>query len=49
MGTRGCLKCQALRHIATDCPNRKVITLTELQAVKEEEKDTKPEVELEED
>jgi len=28
-------KCQGLGHIVTDCPNRKVITLAEWEAVKE--------------
>ena len=38
-----------LGHIATDCPNRKVITLAEWEAVKEEEKDVESQEELEGD
>ena len=33
-----CLKCHGLGHLATDCPNNKVITLEERKAVREEEK-----------
>jgi len=36
MNPRRCFKCQGLGHIATDCPNRWVITLAEWDAVKEE-------------
>jgi len=36
MNPRRCFKCQGLGHIATDCPNRTVITLAEWDAVKEE-------------
>ena len=35
MGTGRCFKCQGLRHIALDCPNRKVITLAEWAIVNE--------------
>jgi len=35
MSNRRCFKCQGLGHIASDCPNHKVITLTEWSAVKE--------------
>ena len=31
-----CFKCQGLGHIASECPNRKVITLAEWAAVKED-------------
>ena len=43
MSTRRCFKCQGLGHIASDCPNRKVITLAEWESVKEEEKDEEEE------
>ena len=33
-----CLKYHGLGHLATDCPNNKVITLEERKAVREEEK-----------
>jgi len=36
MNPRRCFKCQGLGHVATDCPNRRVITLAEWDAVKEE-------------
>ena len=36
MNPRRCLKCQGLGHIAVVCPNRRVITLAEWDAVKEE-------------
>ena len=36
MNSRRCYKCQGLAHIATDCPNQKVITLVEWDAVKDE-------------
>ena len=36
MNPRRCFKCQALNHIADDCPNRRVITLAEWDAVKED-------------
>jgi len=29
---RRCLKCQGLGHLATDCPNSKIITLAEWEA-----------------
>jgi len=52
MSNRRCFKRQGLGHIASECPNRKVITLTEWAAVKEdfedEEKACESEPELEE-
>jgi len=36
MSNRRCSKCQGLRHIALDCPKRKVINLAEWSTVKEE-------------
>ena len=36
MNPRRCFKCQGLGHITADCPNRRVITLAEWDAVKEE-------------
>jgi len=36
MSNRRCFKCQGLGHIASECPNRKVITLAEWAAVKED-------------
>ena len=35
MSNRQCFKCQGLTHIASDCPNCKVITLSEWSAIKE--------------
>ena len=45
MSNRRCFKCQGLGHIASECPNRKVITLAEWTAVKEdfEEEEREPE------
>jgi len=52
MSNRRCFKCQGLGHIASDCPNHKVITLAKCSAVKEEfeeeEKEDDFEDELEE-
>jgi len=36
MSNRSFFKCQGLGHIASECPNRKVITLAEWAAVKED-------------
>jgi len=49
MSARRCFKCQGLGHIATSCPNHKVITLVEWETVKEEEKEPELEAELEGD
>jgi len=52
MSNRRCFKCQGLVHIASDCPNRKVITFAEWTVVKEvfeeEEKEDNFEDELQE-
>jgi len=49
MSNRRCFKCQGFGHIASECPNRKVITLAEWTAVKEdfEEQENGVESELE--
>jgi len=46
-----CFKCQGLGHVAADCPNRRVITLAEWDAVKEEvvEEETEESVEIPEE
>jgi len=53
---RRCYKCQGLRHIASDCPSCKVVTLAEWEAIegefaeeKEEEKEEGVDVDLEND
>jgi len=52
MSNRRCFKCQWLGHIASECPNRKVITLAEWATVmedfEEEEKECESEPQLEE-
>jgi len=48
MSARRCFKCQGLGHIASDCPNRKVVTLMEWQTVKDDEKEEEEEVAVEE-
>ena len=39
MGPRRCFKCQGLGHIASECPNRRIISLAEWEANKEEEEE----------
>jgi len=46
---RHCFKCQGLVHIASDCTNRKVISLVEWETMKEEEKEEKEEETVEEE
>ena len=48
MSTRRCFKCQGLGQIASECPNRKVITLAEWRTVDEQEKVDEIEGETEE-
>jgi len=48
MSTRRHFKCQGLGHIASDFPNRKVITLAEWRAMDEQEKEEEIEGESEE-
>jgi hypothetical protein len=40
---RRCFKCQGFGHIASDCPNRKMVTLVEEDMVMEDEDDFSPE------
>ena len=47
MSNRRCFKCQGLSPIASECPNRKVITLVEWTAVKEDFEEEENEVESE--
>jgi len=47
MSSRRCFKCQGLSHIASEYPNRKVITLIEWTAVKEDFEEEESEVESE--
>ena len=49
MSTRCCFKCQGLGHLASDCPNRKVISLGEWESVKQEEKKEEDEETVEEE
>ena len=46
MSARRCFKCQGLGQIVVDFPNQKVIISSEWEAVKEEEKEVKPDEEL---
>ena len=46
---RRCLKCQGFGHLATDCPNSKVITLEEWEAEREEDNEEKEKMQLEEE
>ena len=43
MNPRRCFKCQELGHIASNCPNQKVITLTEWETLKEDDLEGKKE------
>jgi len=47
MSNRGCFKCQGLGHIASDCPNCKVITLADWSTVKEQFEEEQKEHEYE--
>ena len=51
LNPRRCFKCQGLGHVAADCPNRRVITLAEWDAVKEDvvEEETEESVETPEE
>jgi len=49
MNIRRSFKCQGLRRIAADCPNKRVITLTEWKVVKEYKVDEEKEENLEEE
>ena len=46
MSTRRCFKCQGLGHIASECPNRRIISLAEWETCKEEEEEEDKEVSL---
>ena len=39
MSNRRCFKCQGLGHIASDCPNRRIMTLAEWDAIRKEDKE----------
>ena len=39
MSNRRCFKCQGLGHITSDCLNRRIITLVEWDAIREEDKE----------
>ena len=39
MSARRCFKCQGFGHIASDYPNRKVITLAKWESIGEDEED----------
>ena len=43
ISTRRCFRCQGFGHIASECPNRKVVTLMEWQTEKDEEKEEEEE------
>jgi len=45
MSNKRCFQCQGLGHIALECPSRKVITLAEWTAVKEDFEEEENEVE----
>jgi len=44
-----CFKCQGLRHIASQCPNRRIISLAEWEANEEEEEEEDNVIGIEED
>jgi len=46
--TRRCFRCQGLGHIASECPNKRVVTLAEYQASFEEEMEEEKELYLNE-
>jgi len=46
MNNKRCFKCQSLGHIASKCPNRRIISLTEWQTCKEDEQEEEKEVYL---
>jgi len=39
MSGKRCFKCQGLGNIASDCPNRKVISLAKWETIKEDDED----------
>jgi len=45
--TRRCYKCQGLGHIASECPNQRVVTLREIQELEEAALEEKEESEKE--
>ena len=49
MSARRCFKCQGLGHIASECPNRKVVTLMEWQTEQNEGKKEEEEEAVEEE
>jgi len=44
MNNRRCFKCQGLGYIASECPNRRFISLAEWETCKEEEEEEEKEV-----
>ncbi|KAB7524544.1 hypothetical protein F8C76_17895, partial [Flagellimonas olearia] len=41
--SKKCFKCQGYGHIASECPNRRVITIVENEVVEEEEEESEKE------
>ena len=39
MSCKRCFKCQGLAHIASDCPNKKVITLAEWESIRKDDEE----------